>query len=131
MSFGNQVRQFTTSAIQTLNTTYRRATFDLTSAIILGTPVDKGVLRNNWFVTFEQPSNETTNSASTTGSEAIGRARQNLSDVNIRDVVYITNNLPYATPIEFEGHSAQAPQGMVRINTARWDLIVSNSTRDN
>ena len=33
-------------------------------------------------------------------------------------VFYLTNNLPYANKMEYGG-SAQAPQGMVRINIQR------------
>jgi hypothetical protein len=40
------------------------------------------------------------------------------------DVVYMTNSLPYAEKIEYEGYSRQAPQGMLRANVAKWQRIV-------
>ena len=43
------------------------------------------------------------------------------------NVVYLTNNLPYAQRLEYEGWSKQAPAGMVRVNMARIADIMKES----
>lgn len=129
MNFDNQLRRFSDKTEKTYKDVFRRASFNLFSAIVLDTPVDKGVLRNNWFVALDSPSSETTMEEGT-GSGAIVEADSILKNVDLDTEVFITNNLPYAETIEFDGHSAQAPEGMVRINTARWDSIVQFSAAE-
>ena len=40
----------------------------------------------------------------------------------------LSNNTEYILPLEY-GHSAQAPHGMVRTNTPRWDSIVNRNAK--
>jgi hypothetical protein len=47
-----------------------------------------------------------------------GSSIADLKNIGVGSVTYMTNNLPYAIPIEY-GHSKQSPAGMVRINVAR------------
>lgn len=49
-----------------------------------------------------------------------GRLRQSW----VKDDVSLITDLHYAKGIEYEGRSPQAPNGMVRINTAEWQSIV-------
>lgn len=44
------------------------------------------------------------------------------------DVTWITNNLPYAVPLE-EGHSGQAPHGMVRVTLAEVEARLEAEVR--
>lgn len=108
----------------------RMSLFDLFSAITLETPVDKGFLRNGWFCSFERPREGTPIDPSPTGQETIDAMRVQLDslDESVRDI-YFVNNFVYGPRIEFDGHSGKAPQGMVRVNTIRWDTIVQNNVR--
>ena len=45
-------------------------------------------------------------------------------------VQFFTNNLPYAAALE-NGHSGQAPGGMVRVTVARFQQIVLEAIRNN
>lgn len=106
----------------------RKAILILFTRIVTRTPVDKGVLRNNWYVSVGGPSSQTTTYAAKTGKATIERGRKRLANINGTTVpipasVFITNNLPYAYAIEY-GHSKQAVNGMVRISLAEWDQIV-------
>ena len=40
------------------------------------------------------------------------------------DVIYLTNNLPYAVPLE-EGYSKQAPAGMVALTVQDFQSVVA------
>ena len=129
MSFTNDLQVFNKRTLKKAEVVKRRSALDLFSAIVLETPVDKGVLRNNWFATIGAPSTETTTRADKGGNATVGRIRSAIENANLKQDILLTNNLPYAAPIEFDGHSHKAPQGMVRVNTLRWDDIVAVNIR--
>lgn len=75
-----------------------------------------GRFKNNWYVGFDsQPthSNDTPD-ASGQGSNSRGMAVLEVFRVGQVSSIYFTNNLPYARDLE-DGHSTQAPGGMVRV----------------
>ena len=75
-----------------------------------------GRFKNNWYVGFDsQPtqSNDTPD-ASGQGSNSRGLAVLEVFRVGQVSSIYFTNNMPYARALE-EGHSGQAPGGMVRV----------------
>lgn len=75
-----------------------------------------GRFKNNWYVGFDsQPtqSNDTPD-ASGQGSNSRGMAVLEVFRVGQVSSIYFTNNLPYAAALE-NGHSGQAPSGMVGI----------------
>ena len=129
MSFTNDLQVFNKRTLKKAEVVKRRSALDLFSAIVLETPVDKGMLRNNWFATIGAPSSETTANGDKGGNATIGRIRSAIANADLRQDILLTNNLPYAVPIEFDGHSHKAPQGMVRVNTLRWDDIVAVNIR--
>lgn len=130
MSFEDQLKAFREKALANHVKVKRASSFDLFSAIIMGTPVDKGVLRNNWFVEMGPlASTETTTYEDAVGTVTINRTQVALERTSADDDITFVNNLPYAIPIEFDGHSGKAEYGMVRVNTARWDYIVSLNAR--
>ncbi|QMV29695.1 hypothetical protein [Vibrio phage vB_VnaS-AQKL99] len=130
MSFGDDLKRFKEKAIANHVKVKRASSFDLFSAIIMGTPVDKGVLRNNWFVEMGPlASTETTTYGAPVGTATINRTKVALERTSADEDITFVNNLPYVIPIEFDGHSGKAPDGMVRVNTARWDYIVGLNAR--
>lgn len=127
--FGWDVAFFAAKTVDKMNKVIRMSAYDLFSAIVLETPVDKGVLRNNWFASIGEPSLETTKHGAPTGAATNNRINEVLKRVKLDDIIYLSNNLAYAMPIEFDGHSGKAPNGMVRVNTVRWETIVANNVR--
>lgn len=107
----------------------RAASFELFSAVVVTTPVDKGVLINNWYLTVNSPSSDTRTNESKSGANALAQGEGELFKFDIANDIWITNNLPYAYPIEFDGHSAKASRGMVRVNTANWNEYVKRAVR--
>ncbi|WP_312817797.1 hypothetical protein [Atlantibacter subterraneus] len=75
-----------------------------------------GRFKNNWYVGFDsQPSQSNdTPDASGQGSNSRGLAVLEVFRVGQVSSIYFTNNMPYARALE-EGHSGQAPGGMVRV----------------
>lgn len=130
MSFTRDLKKFNKISMDNYRNVKRLSSFDLFSSIVITTPVDKGVLRNNWFADIGRGSTKTTTEGDIGGQGTISEIERVLQGVDVVKDVFLTNNLPYAEPIEFDGHSAQAPTGMVRVNTIRWDKIVSRHARE-
>lgn len=107
---------------------FQKLAIDLSNAIILKTPVDKGQLHWNWFV-----GNGYINPATVehTGEDKGGASLRNAGEiVSLKvngQVIYITNSLPYAARIEYEGYSKKAPAGMVRVTLAELNSISQNA----
>ena len=129
MSLSDDITRFKRKALKNMEQVKRASVLDLFASVTLATPVDKGVLINNWFVGIGAGSGETTGEADPSVANAVSKIETALNAGDMLKDVYLTNNLPYAATIEFDGHSGKAPQGMVRVNTARWDTIVKNNVR--
>jgi hypothetical protein len=95
---------------------FQKITLELDSRIVLGTPVETGRARGNWFPSVGAPSPAVNDKATDkSGAAAISAATTMVGSLTLGDVAWFTNNLPYILPLE-NGHSGQAPQGMVDIN---------------
>ena len=98
----------------------RAATIGIFKGIRKDTPVDTGNARNNWQCTIGAPF---------VGEDASGSDEQILrtSPRRAGSVVYLTNNVRYIQPLEY-GHSTKSPNGMVRINVARFEGLLNGSS---
>ena len=96
-----------------------RATLGIFNGIVQRTPVDTGRARASWAVSVAEPS--------TLYIEPVPKAKKGESqevlpppefpaelEIDGTQKVYIVNNLPYIEPLE-NGHSKQAPNGMVKL----------------
>jgi len=121
--FESQLRGFGVKALDKVDKVRRASVLELFKLVIMATPVDTGRLRGNWQTTINSPAGATTTRDDPSGAAALAEAMANLG--SLADVVWFTNNLPYAERIEYEGWSRQAPEGMVRRHIAQWQRIVS------
>lgn len=129
MSFESQVRRFGNTTMARMDQVRRASALELFRLIIVETPVDNGVLRNNWRTQVNSPNTERKDGADPTGGLALTEAAANLGILT--DTVFFTNNQPYAERIEYDGWSRfKAPSGMVRKNVVRWDEIVAAKARE-
>jgi hypothetical protein len=112
------------------------------SAVITGTPVsfkDGGRLRNNWFLTTEEPS-KSKRGPNSRGSASYSSLNK-MPDYVLDKTIYFTNNMPYAVTVEYglypknpklgtwtgnqyqklsqNGYSKQAANGMVRVSLTK------------
>lgn len=100
-----------------VNQLMRALSLEALGRIMLKTPVDTGRARANWNVSIDAPdtsTNEAATIADAPAKQAEGGARIAGADFFAGDEIYITNGLPYIKPLE-DGHSKQAPQGMVAV----------------
>lgn len=105
----------------------RKATLDIHASVVDMSPVDTGRFKGNWNIAYGSPDLTVTTNLDPSGSEAKSKALAAASYGG--QSVYITNNLPYAIPLEY-GHSGQAPQGMVRVTVSRWNEHVAKAVAE-
>jgi hypothetical protein len=98
----------------------RMATFGVFTGIRKDTPVDTGRARGNWQCTIGAPF---------VGESETGSDEQIQGAIPHRagSVVYLTNNLPYIQRLEY-GYSSKSPNGMVRINVARFEGLLNGTS---
>lgn len=106
----------------------RAFTLEATSRVVLKTPVDKGRARGNWNVGRGKPDARADESRlDKNGGATIQRAKAQLPRLGAGDTVYVTNSLPYVPSLE-DGHSGQAPKGMVKVTVQElkslWGQII-------
>lgn len=120
-SFKAQLKGFGVKALEKVDKIRRASALELFMLVIYATPVDTGRLRGNWQTTLNSPASAALERA---GSDvSLAEAMANLGA--LVDVVWFTNNLPYAERIEYDGWSGQAPEGMVRRHVSQWQKIVA------
>lgn len=124
--FTLDVKAFCEKAKKNPEIVMRQVSMKLFSAIILGSPVDTGRFRNNWFASGATPSRETTTYTGKQGTAAIARVSKVITEARGYGwtELTLTNNLPYAQRLEY-GWSKQAPVGMVRVNIARFNTLLN------
>ena len=112
MSFADDMRKFADKAGRGFDEVVIESLVSLSSATIVGTPVDTGILANNWRPSTDTPKDGTVDHADNSGQMADVEVTVAAS---VGGVYWLVNNLPYAHPIEFDGHSEKAPAGMLRV----------------
>lgn len=114
--FGIDLLRFGRVTEEQARTIFQKIVLELDSRIVLSTPVDTGRARGNWFPSTGSPTNQVDPDASDkSGAAAIAAVNALAGSLELGDVAWFTNNLPYILPLE-NGHSDQAPIGMVDIN---------------
>lgn len=130
MSFASQVRTFAVKSEKAVDATVRAITFALFREVVQRTPVDSGRLKGNWQVSIGTPATGTLTSVDKNGGTTITKIVAGMGGWG--SVTYLTNNIPYAHRIEYDGWShTKAPAGMVRVSLARINSIVSTAIRQN
>lgn len=135
MSFSSGVRRFAQKAGRNSEKVVTGVVMELSGAIIGDTPVGNpklwkhkapkgyvgGAARGNWFASVGEQKIDTDDAR----TEAEALAQVTLASVSAPGNTYhLTNNLPYIIPLEYEGHSGQQPEGMVRVNADNFQKIV-------
>lgn len=126
MSFGVGVARWTAKSTDEIKEFHAEIIFRLYKSVIKDTPVLEGRLRGNWFPSKGKPSDKKDGGFRGDEAAATAKSMQRVEEFVLdfdgsEDFeVFLTNNLPYAARIEYDGHSSiKAPEGMVRKNLLR------------
>ncbi|MCP4700448.1 MAG: HK97 gp10 family phage protein [Gammaproteobacteria bacterium] len=136
MPFADQVAKFSLNTKAGMDDIERGIIFKMASSLIDMSPVGDpdlwkgkpppgyvgGRFRGNWQIGIGEPATGTIDAVDASGGATKNKLAAAVEKITAGGVTYITNNLPYAIPLEY-GHSTQAPSGMVRITIARFKAI--------
>jgi len=92
----------------------QKIALDLFAGIVDRTPVRTGRARGNWFLTTGAPSSSVAYLGAKEPDSVPYPSPPDVSKITGRESVFIINNLVYIEALE-NGHSAQAPNGMVAL----------------
>lgn len=110
----------------------------LLGAFVRDSPVDFGTFRGNWQTNAGSAKRGTLGNRD--AASVIGEGVQELKTASMAEDIYISNNLPYASVIEFGDYpgvgpkttqrlsgiySTQAPTGVMRKNVVRFDVLIA------
>ena len=118
-----------------------KATIDVLAAVVDRTPVGNpdtwknppppgyvgGRARANWNASLGSPDLSVTFDIDASGAGTVARGAARIGTDTQGEDAYIVNSLPYIRPLEYEGHSRQAPAGMVRVTVAEWQTYVDGA----
>lgn len=121
--FTLDIKNFVEKAKKNPETVARQVSFKLFSAVIKASPVDTGRFRMNWQTAGAVAPSGIIDGTDKGGAAAIGDAASYIFAASDWNEFTLTNNLPYAERLEY-GWSNQAPQGMVRVNVARFNTLL-------
>jgi hypothetical protein len=132
--FGKDVAAFAKRAGMSTEKAIKGTAISLFGAVIQSTPVDTGRARANWMIAGATPAGGTSTSTDSSGSSTINEMTAFVAGSKLTEFT-LANNLPYASVLEFGGYpgdgpktaggfSTQAPQGMVRVNAARFEALL-------
>lgn len=123
-SFSLQLREFAEKASGNMTEFYRAVTISIGNSVVRLSPVDTGRFRGEWQFTVG-PATSGTGREDKSGSATVQQIASDVIEFKAGEVGYISNLMPYAIPLEYEGLSKQAPEGMVRITMARIQQIIA------
>jgi hypothetical protein len=113
VSFELEFKRATEIVINANEKVIRGAALELFGAIIKLTPVDTGRLRGNWQASVNTPLSSVSSTTDKGGNSTLTRSKAGIAAFSLSDVIYFTNNLPYAETIE-NGSGKRRPVGMVK-----------------
>ena len=117
-------REFKAKVEDRLVEVVQKLGLDLLRRIVLKTPVDTGRARGNWFVTIGSPSGAVSQGTDPGGQASIARGSAVITGLTKPQAIWISNNLPYIVRLE-NGHSRQAPAGMVAVSLAEMSAFLT------
>lgn len=91
----------------------RKLTIDAWGKLVKRTPVDTGRARASWAISVSEPY---AGPPPLPGQHGMP-SEPGVAEIDGTTAIFITSNLPYMEALE-NGHSGQAPNGMVRITVA-------------
>lgn len=126
-SFVLDLSKFIAKVPEKADQVVKKAIFDIFRDIVMATPVDTGRARGGWQVGGELGSGQT-GLLDKGGTGALGNAHTGIQGLVARAEVvgYIFNNVEYIKVLE-DGHSKQAPRGMVKVTLTRWQQYVEKA----
>ena len=140
MGLGADLRRFRGNVLAAQDTLVREAIGQAALSLILKSPVGdpsiwknkapkgyvEGRFRANWQIGVGSLNAVTTEDRDVDGGPTLDKIVGSIPTDAAGKVYYLSNSLPYAIPLE-NGHSTQAPLGMVTLTAIEWPQFVRNA----
>ena len=127
--FELQIREFAAKAKGNADLVVQKVVTDVFGELVLRSPVDTGRFRANWLYGADTPRSGTVLTSGTSESPTPAPDAPAVEAQAMGRVHYVTNNLPYAWPLE-RGHSVQAPQGLVGLTVIRFNDFIRDAVAE-
>ena len=141
--FTLDLRRFAARAGGNARLVIKKVVIDVGTSIVLKTPVGDpdtwsmpapagyvgGRARGSWQYGRGTATGGEPGGVDPTGAGPLGRISAGVQGGDAADVHFITSDVPYMRPLEYEGHSRQAPEGMVRKTIAEYQQFVAQAVR--
>lgn len=134
-SFEADLLRFAEKTKRNLNQAVAGVVLELGVRIVQRSPVDTGRFRGQWQITAGGPDIRTNEPfdkqplGSAPSQFTFDRWKDHIQGATIGSTFYITNSLPYAKRLEYDGYSKQAPAGMVRVTVVEYGQIIQQVIR--
>ena len=129
-TFADQLQAFAEKTKVSMETVVRKSALELLTGVVSLSPVDKGRFISNWMTSVSTKNSSTVLTEDKTGGPSFARFGPALSGWMPGESIYITNSLPYAYRLEYEGWSKKAPNGFVRITVQNWVEFVNKAVAE-
>lgn len=128
LDFGGQIRAFARKVKKRVGYVHKNVTIKLFNAVVFDTPVDTGAARGGW-----RPSVGGVQWAPSNRIDKTGGLVKKEIEVTITDdygqVAFLSNAVGHIVPLEY-GWSNKSPEGMVRINVARFQSLIKQTVAE-
>lgn len=125
-TFSTQLKRFDIKTQARIGEVVKKTGLRLLGKVVMRSPVDTGRFRGNWQLELNEIPNGIVETLDKDGGPTISEGESALAGLALGESIYIVNNLPYAQTLE-NGHSQQAPAGMVAITAAEFSGIVQEA----
>lgn len=127
-TLSDDLKKFAAKSINKTEQVVQGSLLTVGGRMIKDSPVLDGFFRNSWQSSWGAIDG-TTRPENKSGAESTGDLTQTLTVVELGTEMFFTNSMPYADKLEYDGHSQQAPNGVVRINLLDWDQVVAKNIK--
>lgn len=119
MGLADDLAKFAAKTKERVEDVHRELVIQVADALVTGSVVDTGRFRGNWVPGINAVNTDASRPPDKTGQATLGAIISAIPKPG--GVFYITNSLPYARRLEYEGWSKQMPAGVVRITAMRFN----------
>jgi hypothetical protein len=126
MSFSSEFDAASAEVLARATGIVKESVKKLCKNIVMDTPVDTGALRGSWLTSVGAPEISNEPFIDKSGDFPIAENVAVVNAWNPTEELFFANGLDYSEQIEFDGKSGQSPEGMVRVNLARFPGIVAD-----
>lgn len=128
MNFEDIINQWVEEVEVKTEDILQTSTYLIGKEVVTLSPVDTGLFKGNWQLTIGAPTDHSLVRHDKDGTQVLSDMSRVVRTFTPGQIAYIQNTVEYGYDLEY-GSSNQAPDGMVRITEAKFQMIVDQAIR--